>query len=165
MRKIISLFLVSVFVLFLTACGSETTESKAKVDPKEIENRISEALKQMGGKTNLKIISSDKTKDGEHAIALSDNIHIFIKDNKITLAAMPEALLTEKDDLDFAFVLLVGTADESLSYGDRHKVVSELGLSDDKTNLLEYTKVINYNAVQYTYKGDKNAILLQAEIK
>ncbi|MEK4381186.1 hypothetical protein NSS70_04610 [Aeribacillus sp. FSL K6-2848] len=164
MRKLFSILAV-VFMLFLVGCNSEKTESKTEVDPKEIESRISEALKQMGEKTNLKIISSEENEDGQHVIALSENIHVFIKDNKITLAAMPDTLFAEKEDLNFAFVLLVGIADDSLSYGERNKVVSELGLTDSKNNLMDYTKVNNHNNVQYTYKGDKESILLQAEIK
>ena len=164
MKKVLSILFTAILILFANGCSSSETDSKAKVDPKEIEGRIAEALKQMGDKTNLEIISSNKTEDGKHAIALSNNIHIFIEDNKITLAAMPDAIFTERDDLDFAFVLLVGIADESLSYGERHKVVSELGLKG-KNNLMDYTKVINHNNVRYTYVGNKDALLLEAEIK
>ena len=160
--------------LFLTACGSEETTSKTfNFTVEEFESRLSEALKQIGDDTNLKIISSEEDEDGGQTIRLSDNIYIFIdkdingKITHVSLTTTSNAYFTEKKDLDLAFLLLVGNVDDTLSFGDRNKLIANLGLTDKNINIIDYTKVYNQNNIQYTYKGDLKedaAIILQAAI-
>lgn len=178
------LLLIPFLLIALTACGGETSSEKPANDVQKVVketstkeltvneyvNRIEKALNEMGDKTNLKIISNEENEDKRQVIALSENIFIFIekkgdKVKQVNLAATTNALLTEKEDLDFAFLMLVGTVDDTLVYKDRFDVVRELGLIDDNTNLMDHLKVVNKNKVRYTFKGDDKSLILQAELK
>ncbi|MGQ8826945.1 hypothetical protein ACUTUE_27255 [Bacillus sp. NA_146.1] len=148
----------------------ETKVKKATID--EYKGRINQAFKEMGRKTNLKINSTDVLEDGRTVINLSDNILIFLttdKDQyieKATLGMTTDAYLSEHEDFEFAFLLLIGTIDDTLNYGDRYLVKRELGLSDKKAFNKEFTKVYKRNGITYTYKGGiKDNFILQAELK
>ncbi|MDZ4567449.1 hypothetical protein [Bacillus cereus] len=137
----------------------------------EYQNRINKALKETGEKTKLKINSTNVTEDGKTAINLSQNIIIFLETDKnenvkkVSLAMTPNAYLTEKEDFKFAFLLLIGTVDNSLSFGDRNLVKQELGLNDEKVFSKDYTKAYKKNGIMYTYKGNmKDNFILQAEL-
>lgn len=177
------LLLIPFLLILLAACGGTSSENQSK-DNEEVKetstnkeltvdeyvSRIEKALNEMGDKTNLKIISNEENEDKRQVITLSENIFIFIekkgdKVKQVNLAATTNALLTEKEDLDFAFLLLVGTVDDTLVYKDRYEVVRELGLSDDNTNIMDHLKVVNKNKVRYTFKGDNKSLILQAEFK
>ncbi|MGM9925215.1 MAG: hypothetical protein ACI35R_13300 [Bacillus sp. (in: firmicutes)] len=182
MKKRLLYCFALMLLLGLVGCSDETATKKDNT-PKEknegftyeeYEARVTAALKEMGDKTKLKIISKEKAQDGTPALALSENIFILVKTDKktnyvksTTLGALSQAYFTENDELNNAFLLLVGTTDESLSFGDRNKVISELGLNNKKTNLMDHTEVYKHNGIQYTYKGDlkEDNMLLQAEIK
>ncbi|WP_206732699.1 hypothetical protein, partial [Halarcobacter ebronensis] len=85
-------------------------------------------MKEMGEKTKLKINSTEVLEDGRTSIGLSNNIFIFLdtdKDKhikKASLAMTPNAFFTEQKDFKFAFLLLIGTIDDSLSFGERNLV-------------------------------------------
>ena len=186
-------YLILLATLFLlVACGSNEEKEESGVEPKvetkteskkptetstdvtieEYENRISKALKQMGNKTNLKILSSEKQEDGKTVITLSENVMIFLTTNKkdiienIALGVMPDTLFTDKDDFHFSFLLLVGTADDSLSMGERNLVLKELGLDNEENFAIEHTAAYKNNDISYTYKGSiKENFILQAEYK
>ncbi|MGK8427690.1 hypothetical protein OF864_22510 [Bacillus cereus] len=134
--------------------------------------KIDKALKEMGDKTKLKADSIEVLKDGKTAINLSQNIIIFLETDKnknvkkASLAMTPDAYLTEKEDFKFAFLLLIGTIDNSLSFGDRNLVKQELGLSDEKVFSKDYTNSYKKNEIMYTYKGSiKENFILQAELR
>lgn len=176
MKRLLLLGIISLFLLGLAACGGEKEKTSKSFDftVEDLEGRINDALKQMGDKTNLKIASNEVLEDGRNVIALSDNIYFYVttddstkKVSEVTLGATNDAYLTEKEDLDFSFLLLVGTVDDSLVAGDRSKVVAELGLMDKNINIMDHTEVYNNNDIQYTYKGDlkDDAIILQAKPK
>ncbi|MFY0163792.1 hypothetical protein P3K79_09795 [Bacillus anthracis] len=165
-----------------TATPSETQQTTQKVEKEknkksaltvdEYKNRINSALKEMGEKTKLKINSTEVLDDGRTSIALSNNIIIFLdtdKDKHIKKASLgmtPNAYLTEQEDFKFSFLLLIGTMDNSLSFGDRNLVKQELGLSDEKIFSKDYTKSYKKNGIMYTYKGSiKENFILQAEFR
>lgn len=111
------------------------------------------------------------TEDGKTAINLSHNIIIFLKTDKnknvkkASLAMTPNAYINEIEDFKFAFSLLIGTVDDSLSLGDRNFVKQELGLSDEKVFSKDYTKAYKKNGIMDTYKGNmKDNFILQAEL-
>ena len=161
--------------------SQKTPEQKGEIEAKEVvtgvtieeyEKRISQALKEMGDKTNLKIISSDVQEDGKTVITLSENVMIFIETNKednidqISMGVMPDTFFTDKEDFHFSFLLLVGTADDSLSMGDRNLVIRELGLDDEVNLTKERTAVYRNNDIAYTFNGSiKDNFILQAEYK
>lgn len=166
-------FILCIFLaLILTACSSETNSKNDEhfsFTVETLEKRISEALSQIGNKTDLEIISNEKTEDGKQSIALSEDIFIFAKTNEdgkvseVTLAALPKAADASKEELNTAFLILIGTVDDTLSMGDRNKVKNELEIENN--NLFDHTKVhINKNIV-FTYKGTDENILLQATPK
>lgn len=142
MRKLIVLFAV----LFLAACGDDDVT----INPEELESKIASALKEMGDNTNLEIIESETNEDGRYVITLSDKTFIFIEDNKATAANTLDA---PEQDVKQSFELLIGTIDESLSMGDRNKLIQEVTQDE----------VVNKNDIQYTYQAD-DSILLQAEL-
>lgn len=126
----------------------------------------------MGDKTKLKINSTEILDDGRTSLSLSNNIIIFLdtnKDKHITKASLgmtPNAYLTEQEDFKFAFLLLIGTMDDSLSFGDRNLVKQELGISDEKIFSKDYSKSYKKNGIMYTYKGSmKDNFILQAELR
>lgn len=126
----------------------------------------------MGEKTKLKINSTEVLEDGRTSIGLSNNIFIFLdtdKDKhikKASLAMTPNAFFTEQKDFKFAFLLLIGTIDDSLSFGERNLVKQELGLSDETVFSKDHTKVYQKNKIRYTYKGSiKENFILQGELR
>lgn len=148
----------------------EAKVKKTTID--EYKNRLNQAFKEMGRKTSLKINSTDILEDGRTTINLSDNIVIFLttdKDKyieKATLGMTTDAYLSEHEDFEFAFLLLIGTIDDTLNYADRYLVKRELGLSDKKAFNKQFTKVYKRNGITYTYKGGiKENFILQAELK
>ncbi|HDR6821535.1 TPA: hypothetical protein QCV77_005111 [Bacillus thuringiensis] len=148
----------------------ETKVKKATID--EYKGRINQAFKEMGRKTNLKINSTDVLEDGRTVINLSDNILIFLttdKDQyieKATLGMTTDAYLLEHKDFEFAFLLLIGTIDDTLNYSERYLVKQELGLSDKNAFNKQFTKTYKRNGITYTFKGGiKDNFILQAEIK
>ncbi|MGY3419180.1 hypothetical protein ACVWY4_005409 [Bacillus mycoides] len=148
----------------------ETKVKKATID--EYKNRINQAFTEMGRKTNLKINSTDILEDGRTVINLSDNIVIFLttdKDKyieKATLGMTTDAYLLEYKDFEFAFLLLIGTIDDSLNYSERYLVKQELGLSDKDAFNKQFTKTYKRNGITYTFKGGiKDNFILQAELK
>ncbi|MEC2943413.1 hypothetical protein P9Z76_15040 [Bacillus cereus] len=148
----------------------ETKVKKATVD--EYKSRINQAFKEMGRKTNLKINSTDVLEDGRTVINLSDNILIFLttdKDQyieKATLGMTTDAYLLEHKDFEFAFLLLIGTIDDTLNYSERYLVKQELGLSDKDAFNKQFTKTYKRNGITYTFKGGiKDNFILQAEMK
>lgn len=178
-------------VLLLSGCGSSNSNEAAIEPPqtvkaevkekeskditftlKEYEGRIVQALEEMGDKTNLKFISSELQDDGKTVITLSENVMLFVTTNKkdvvehIGLGVMPEVFFTHKDDFYFSFLLLIGTADASLSMGDRNLILRELGI-DNEENLSEvHSKTHRNNNVVYKYRGTiKENFILQAELK
>lgn len=192
MKKL--LWIGALSALLLAACGDEaentkekpTNETVNKVEEKveepqeeiknltieEYESRISQALKEMGNNTNLKIVSTEKQEDGQTVITLSENVMIFITTNekeiieRVALGVMPEVYLTDKDDFRFALLLLVGTVDDSLSMGDRNLIIKELGLDNDENLTEEQMEIYKNNDITYTYKGSiKEHFILQAEFK
>lgn len=145
-------------LLLLSACGDTAEE----VEPVEIESRMDSALTEMGEQTSLSVQSSEENSDGRHVITLSDNTMAFVEGNKVTMANTASA---PTEDINTSFILLVGIVDESLSMGERNQVIQELGLSNPDTNLNNYTKTITHKDIQYTYKGDADSLLLQADMK
>lgn len=150
--------------------GKKATK-KPKITVDEYTKRISSALDEMGRKTNLKVFSIEVLKDGRTSIALSDNIFIFLETNKgkrikkASLGMTPNAYFTEMEDFKFAFLLLIGTMDNSLSFGERNLVKQELGISDEKVFSKDYMKVYKKNGIMYTYKGSiKDNFILQAKL-
>lgn len=151
---------------------SAVAENKTKLTVDEYTKRIDKALKEMGDKTKLKVNSTQVLEDGRTSIALSDNIIIFLdtdKDKQIKKASLgmtSNAYLTEQEDFKFAFLLLIGTVDDSLSFGDRNLVKQELGISDEKVFSKDYSKSYKKNGIMYTYKGSmKDNFILQAELR
>ncbi|WP_259384027.1 hypothetical protein [Bacillus thuringiensis] len=149
---------------------AENKEAKLTVD--EYKQRIEKALKEMGEKTKLKINSTEVLEDGRTSIGLSNNIFIFLDTDKnkhikkASLAMTPNAFFTEQKDFKFAFLLLIGTVDDSLSFGERNLVKQELGLSDETVFSKDHTKVYQKNKIRYTYKGSiKENFILQAELR
>lgn len=149
---------------------AENKETKLTVD--EYKQRIEKALKEMGEKTKLKINSTEVLEDGRTSIGLSNNIFIFLDTDKnkhikkASLAMTPNAFFTEQKDFKFAFLLLIGTVDDSLSFGERNLVKQELGLSDETVFSKDHTKVYQKNKIRYTYKGSiKENFILQAELR
>ncbi|MBE7133884.1 hypothetical protein FT642_20045 [Bacillus paranthracis] len=145
---------------------------KSTLTVDEYKNRINNALKEMGDKTRLKINSTEILDEGRTSLALSNNIIIFLdtnKDNNITKASLgmtANAYLTEQEDFKFAFLLLIGTMDDSLSFGDRNLVKQELGINDEKVFSKDYSKSYKKNGIMYTYKGSmKDNFILQAELR
>ncbi|HDR7998338.1 TPA: hypothetical protein QCY50_004963 [Bacillus cereus] len=150
--------------------AQETKVKKATID--EYKSRINQAFTEMGRKTNLKINSTDVLEDGRTVINLSDNILIFLttdKDKyieKATLGMTTDAYLLEHKDFEFAFLLLIGTIDDTLNYSERYLVKQELGLSDKDAFNKQFTKTYKRNGITYTFKGGiKDNFILQAEIK
>ncbi|MEM5633402.1 hypothetical protein AAHB55_08275 [Bacillus cereus] len=151
---------------------SAVAENKTSLTVDEYTKRIDKALKEMGDKTKLKVNSTQVLEDGRTSIALSDNIIIFVdtdKDKHIKKASLgmtSNAYLTEQEDFKFAFLLLIGTVDDSLSFGDRNLVKQELGISDEKVFSKDYSKSYKKNGIMYTYKGSmKDNFILQAELR
>lgn len=149
---------------------AENKETKLTVD--EYKQRVETALKEMGEKTKLKINSTEVLEDGRTSIGLSNNIFIFLDTDKekqikkASLAMTPNAFFTEQKDFKFAFLLLIGTIDDSLSFGERNLVKQELGLSDETVFSKDHTKVYQKNKIRYTYKGSiKENFILQAELR
>ncbi|MEH7754772.1 hypothetical protein V7457_27285 [Bacillus toyonensis] len=148
----------------------ETKVKKAKID--EYKGRINQDFKEMGRKTNLKINYTDVLEDGRTVINLSDNILIFLTTDKnqyiekATLGMTTDAYLLEHKDFEFAFLLLIGTIDDTLNYSERYLVKQELGLSDKDAFNKQFTKTYKRNGITYTFKGGiKDNFILQAEIK
>lgn len=159
MKKFISLLLLS---LLLVGCSSG--EKTFDFTTGEYEERVGNALNQMD--IGLSVLSSEENEDGRQVLSLSEDVFIFIdkdgdKPTTISLGATPNVASSE--DVYQIFTLLIGTVDDSLSFGDRNLVVNELGLREN--NLLDYTEVINHNNIQYTYKGTAENVVLQAEPK
>ncbi|EJR89746.1 hypothetical protein [Bacillus cereus] len=149
---------------------AEDKETKLTVD--EYKQRIEKALKEMREKTKLEINSTEVLEDGRTSIGLSNNIFIFLDTDKgnhikkASLAMTPNAFFTEQKDFKFAFLLLIGTIDDSLSFGERNLVKQELGLSDETVFSKDHTKVYQKNKIRYTYKGSiKENFILQAELR
>jgi hypothetical protein len=170
MKKIILVMILG--VLLITGCGGEDSTSTSGVKVEEYKNRINEALKQMGNEITLKILSTEVNEDGRTVITLSENIMIFLDLNKdetikkVSLGMVPNAYFTEMDNFKFAFLLLVGTVDDTLSFGERNKVIQDLGLSDETVFAKEHLKTVIVNDIMYTYKGSiKENFILQAEYK
>lgn len=152
--------------------NSAVAKNQKSLTVDEYTKRVDKALKEMGEKTKLKINSTEVLKDGRTSIGLSDNIIIVLEtDNnknikKASLAMTPNAYFTEMEDFKFAFLLLIGTMDDSLSFGERNLVKQELGLSDEKVFSKDHTKVYQKNEIRYTYKGSiKENFILQAELR
>jgi pectin methylesterase-like acyl-CoA thioesterase len=164
------LFVVIIVIAIISDSNDKKDRESKKITIEEYEGRISQALKEMGEDTDLKIISNEE-KNGKTVITLSEDIMLFLetekeKINKATLGMTSSAYLTDKDDFDFALLLLVGTVDDSLSMGDRNKVISELGLKDEKIFTEKNTEIYTNNDIRYTYSGSiKDNFLLEAEYK
>lgn len=148
------------------------TENKTNLTVDEYKQRLDKALKEMGDKTKLKVNSPQLLEDGRTSIALSDNIIIFIDTDKnkqikkASLGMTSNAYLTEQEDFKTAFTLLIGTVDDSLSFGDRNLVKQELGISDEKVFSKDHSKSYKKNGIMYTYKGSmKDNFILQAELR
>ncbi|MEC2866378.1 hypothetical protein BK767_02040 [Bacillus thuringiensis serovar kyushuensis] len=132
--------------------------------------RINDALEEMGEKTKLKVSSTNILEDGKTAINLSPDIIIFLETDKnknikkASLAMTPNAYFTEIEDFKFAFLLLIGTMDDSLSFGDRNLIKQKLGINDEKVFSKDHLKSFKNNGIRYTYKGSiKDNFILQAE--
>lgn len=170
MKRLLVFLVLSVFLI--SGCGSESPATAAGVTVDEYKIRINEALKQAGDQTTLKIINEDVLEDGKISLALSNNIFIFLRENEdgfidqYNLAMASNAFMTETENFRFAFLLLIGTVDESLSFGDRNLVLRDLGISHEDAFFEEHTKVITNNDIQYTYKGSfVDNYVLRAEYK
>jgi hypothetical protein len=166
------LFILVLTCLILTACGGNESVSKEKSDLTidEYENRVEQALKEAGDKTNLEILSSKEIEENVHAIALSDKAAIFLDTNnngkvyKAALSVDPSVQITSNDDFNFAFELLIGTADDELTLGDRTKLRQDLGLYDDKTFSEKTVNVKKHNDITFTFKSNPSEIyILDAE--
>ncbi|MGG3805206.1 hypothetical protein [Metabacillus fastidiosus] len=170
MKKLLFFALFLALATFLSACGDKKTNKELKnfnFTVEDLENRIEEALKQMGSKTNLKIILNAVDHEGNHTLTLSNNIEISIQVDSlteeitsVTLVEKSEAFIIEKDDSLFAFLLLVGTVDVTLSFGERNLTINELEVR--KADLTNHTKSILKNDINYTIKGTKDQVTLQA---
>lgn len=133
--------------------------------------RVNDALGEMGEKTKLKVSSTNILEDGKTAINLSSDIIIFLETDKnknvkkASLAMTPNAYFTGIEDFKFAFLLLIGTMDDSLSLGDRNLIKQKLGINDEKVFSKDHLKSYKNNGIQFTYKGSiKDNFILQAEL-
>lgn len=155
-----------------TSASVDTQLRSSKVTVQEYEDRISQALKEMGKNTRIEIVSSELQEDGKTLIRLGDYTSIslttnnegFIEEALLTMA--PEAYYKDNEDFDFSFILLVGTIDETLDLGDRYLLIRELGLDNNSNLEKSYSKVHSDKGIKYTYKGNpKEDFKLLAEFK
>ncbi len=182
----IASFILFVIAIAMTPTQEETTtdnelvETSAPVNSKiksnltiqEYENRLTQAFKEMGNKTRMKIVSSELQDGGRTLITLSEHISITLTTNnkgfinEALLTMSPDAYYAANEDFDFSFLLLVGTVDNSLSFGGRHLLIRELGLDDDSNLKKSYTNSHLNNGIKYTYNGNpKDNFNLLAEFQ
>ena len=152
MKKLMPL----ISILFLLFGCSNADEVEISIE--EIETCLTNTLDQM--ETDFEILSSEEVEDGRHAISLSENTVMFVEGNKVSMA---NTITVPKEELLQSFLILIGCSDETLSFGERNLLISELGLRDDE--LIDHTKVVNKNNIQYTFSGNSDALILQAELK
>lgn len=131
--------------------------------------RVSKVFKEMGAKTNLKILSVIEQKDGSTIMRLSNDTFISISTsenvvNQLSLHMEPDAFYESSDDFKFAFLLLEGTADTTLSMGERNFLLRELGLDDEEVFKKKFNSNSTVGIITYSYEGDaKNGYTLKAE--
>ncbi|WP_433959297.1 hypothetical protein [Cytobacillus horneckiae] len=158
MKKFIGVLL---FVFLLTGCGgNETTKTVSSgVSVDEYEERVQKVLDEKGDKTEFKIIATEKTEDNEYGIYLSDEVAIFLDTteekgvNMATIGVSPSLQLSNEDDFNFAFELLIGTADDELTLGERTKLRQELGLYDAETFTDKTSHSKENNNITFTFRG------------
>lgn len=159
MKKIIGSLL---FLLFLTGCGgNETAKTESSgISVEDYEKRIQQVLDEKGDKTNFEIISTEKTEDNKYGIYLSDEVAIFLETNNneevnmATLGVSTSLQMSNVDDFNFAFELLIGTADDDLTLGERTKLRQDLGLYDNETFTDKTSQSKENNNITFTFMGD-----------
>ncbi|MFJ7831817.1 hypothetical protein ACIQXU_16525 [Peribacillus sp. NPDC097284] len=161
---------VLIVVIIIIAMKSDSDFRKEKeakkITVEEYEKRVNQALTEMGDKTRLKILSSEEIEKNKYAIALSETIVIFLEINenkkidKATVSVDPSVKLTNKKDFDIAFELLIGSADNDLTLGERTKLRRALGLYSEETFNKKTVQVKNSNEITFTFKGDPSSIFI-----
>lgn len=147
-------------------------ESTIGITLDKYKERLSKALKEKGEDTELRILSDEEIEDNRNAITLADGLAIFLdtdENNKIIKATVAmDAILkeTQPDDFIFAFDLLIGTVDDSLTVGERTNIRKSLELYTEDTYEGKQVTTNEYNNVSYTFIGEESKIYtLAAEYK
>jgi len=147
-------------------------ESTKGITLDKYKERLTSALKEKGDDTELRILSDEEIEDNRNAITLADGLAIFLdtdENNKIIKATVAiDAILKESqpDDFIFAFELLIGTVDDSLTVGERTNIRKSLKLYTEDTYEGTQVTTDDYNNVSYTFIGEQSKIYtLAAEYK
>ncbi|MED5102420.1 hypothetical protein P9858_20020 [Niallia circulans] len=147
-------------------------ESTKGITLDKYKERLTSALKEKGDDTELRILSDEEIEDNRNAITLADGLAIFLdtdENNKIIKATVAiDAILkeTQPDDFIFAFELLIGTVDDSLTVGERTNIRKSLKLYTEDTYEGKQVTTDDYNNVSYTFIGEQSKIYtLAAEYK
>jgi len=158
MNRILAIVAV---VLLLGACGSET--EKRAFDPAEFESEMTKAIKQFGDKTELEIMHTEEREEG-YSILLADDVIAIINEDEAKVGVTPLWFNMNREDAMNAYVMLVGAADQTLGYGDRYQVLSDLGVSENVDPKDAYESV-TVNDVIYTFYDNDKTYVLSAETK
>lgn len=147
-------------------------ESTKGITLDKYKERLTSALREKGDDTELRILSDEEIEDNRNAITLADGLAIFLdtdENNKIIKATVAiDAILkeTQPDDFIFAFELLIGTVDDSLTVGERTNIRKSLKLYTEDTYEGKKVTTDDYNNVSYTFIGEQSKIYtLAAEYK
>lgn len=173
MKKILFVLLTA---LLLAACGGNETERLIEdASPVKVESdnagvnddltvdgyieRLNDVFKQMGSKTNLQVGTVFDTDDNTTNIRLSDDTIIIASTNngiinQLSLQMEPDAFYSSNDDFNFAFLLLVGTSDTTLSFGERNLTLRELGLDDKSVFDKKYKSDTKIGTFTFQYEGN-----------
>mgnify|MGYP001105057156 CR=1 FL=1 len=147
-------------------------ESTKGITLDQYKERVTNALKEKGDDTELRILSDEEIEDNRNAITLADGLAMFLDtddNNKIIKATVAiDAILkeTQPDDFIFAFDLLIGTVDDSLTVGERTNIRKSLELYTEDTYEGKQVTTDDYHNVSYTFIGEQSKIYtLAAEYK
>lgn len=121
--------------------------------------RLAKVFKEMGSKTNLQVISVDEQSDGTSKILLSADTYIIANApdgivNQLSLHIDPAANYESNEDFKFAYLLLVGTADPTLSMGKRNLLLRELALDNKKTFEKKNKSIVAVGTITFSFDGN-----------
>lgn len=154
--------IISMIIFILVGCSSNKTKG-FEFSTDDYKTRLEEAI-SLTNDSNItlkEVVINTEDKSTLATYFFTDSTGILYKEDEISLVINEFDLISLGDSVYNLLRIFVGTVDNTLSMGERQKVINELNFSTDKANdtVVKMATTENYKFTYICNKETNNKII------